>query len=96
MAYTEPFQYLINGSYFKAVHLMYYAVIGNWWIILLYVFSVFAAYIGTKNNGITAVISILGALVLREYLPPLIHPVVYLIAAISLAMLLYKAFYSSD
>lgn len=96
MVCADTFEMLTNGSYFGAVHCMYYAVIGDWWIIILYILTIFLTLIGTKNEGAVAGVSIVGAFAIRYYINPASQPIIYMLAAFSLAMILYRAIKNSD
>ena len=81
---------LTNGSILTGVTTMYNAsAIGNWWIILLFIPGLLASYVVTKSEGITGAVGIIGSIVLINYLPPFIHPVLYLIIVLSIAALLF-------
>jgi len=98
MTYREAFTELVNGSYFTAVNTAYTSVMGSWWIILLYILTLFIVYIKTRSEGAVAWVGLIGSafMILKGYLDVTVQPVLYLIAALSLAMLLYKAFSSKE
>jgi len=79
-----------NGSIVNGVTEMYNSAMGPWWIVLPFVFILFITYVATKSEGITSVIGIIGSIFLILYLPVMIHPVLYLIIAISLGGLIYE------
>ncbi len=94
MVYRQAFTELINGSYMMAVNTAYTSVMGNWWIVLLALLTLFMLYVKTRSAGAVAWVTIIGSsfLIIKEYVDVTIQPVLYLIAAMSLAMLLYKVF----
>jgi len=94
MAYTEAFIQLANGSYFQAVNTMYAAAMGSWWIIIPFVFTLLMAYIITKSDAVVSILGISGSafLIFKGHLPITIHPLLYIIAALSMAMLLFRVF----
>jgi len=94
MAYRQAFIELTNGSYFKAVDTAYTVAMGTWWIILLYGLFLFMVYMKTRSEGTVFWGALLGTafLLARGKLPLEMQPVVYLISAIALGMLLYRAF----
>jgi len=71
---------------------MYSAVMSDWWVILLFLFTLFIAQIGIKNEGITGVIGIVGSAALIFYLPVTVHWILYLILVLCIGMVLYKTF----
>lgn len=91
---SAAFTQLANGSIFQAVNTLYFGVMDAWWIIILFVFTLFAVQITTKEEGATAVIGIFGSAFLLRYaptgMPVSIHAVIYLILVLSVAMLLYR------
>ena len=89
---ATPFELLTNGSVFTAVYELHYGIMSHWWIILLFIFTVFAAQIGTKHEAITFLVSLMGTafLILGGFIPSAIHWIFYLICVLTLAMVLYK------
>jgi hypothetical protein len=85
----------MNGSWIDGATTLFDTALGPWWKIFLFTFLIFATYITTKNEGATAAVSILGAAFLSYHLgsavPVWIHGIIYLIAALCLAMTLFKA-----
>jgi len=100
MAYTQAFNELANASIFKAVDTMYFGILSYWWIMILFVFTLFSVQIATKEEGATAVVALAGSAFLLKYaptgVPVTVHAILYLIMAISFAMLLYKVFGGKD
>jgi hypothetical protein len=94
MTYNDALNYLIDGNITSAVHETYNYPLGFWWEIIVFVSILLVTYISTKNEGITAFVGLVGAGIVIKYghLSLVGQPIVYLIIALSVAMLLYKAF----
>ena len=93
--YDAAYNLTMNGSWHSGVVSLFDIALGPWWKIFLFIFTILAVYITTKNEGATAGVTILGAAFLSYHLgsavPIWIHGVIYLIAALSLAMVFYRA-----
>lgn len=85
----------LNGSWIDGAYELFYIATGPWFLIFLFIFTIFAVFITTKSEGATAGISILGAAFLSYHLgaaiPIWIHGVIYLISALCLAMVFFIA-----
>ena len=86
------FEYLTNGQPIMSVQAAYYNVMQWWWVILLFLLTIFMVYLMTRNLGLVSIISLLGSVVLATKLPGASSVMLYMIAAGSLAFVLYKMF----
>lgn len=92
MVYSEAFNYLVNGSLFTAVHVMYLGIFAYWHVIILYMFTLLMTYLASKHEAAVFVVSLLGTGVIVKYglLPAYLHAFPYTVTALSLAFLLWR------
>lgn len=90
---------LANGSAIDAVVHLYensYWLHGWFWF-LMYFAVVAAVFIRTESKGLTVIIALVGLSTFgAELLIPQFHFLIYVIPVMSLAMLLFVAFYKKD
>lgn len=94
MAYSEAFNYLLNGSIFTAVHIMYVGVMGYWHVLILYMFTLLMTYMASRHELAVFAVSLVasGVIVLYELLPSYMHAVPYAVTAITLAVGLWRVY----
>lgn len=94
MANATAYLHLQNGSYIQSAVSVYTAVMGDWWYIIMYVATLLLMYLWSRNDGAVAVMGLVGAAYMRfaTDISASFYPILYLIAVLNLAMLLYKAF----
>lgn len=94
MANSTALLHLKNGSYIRAATSAYTAVMGDWWYFIIYIFSLLFLYLATKNHGAVGIMGIIGAAYMRfaTDMSEALYPILYLMAVLSFAMLLYGKF----
>lgn len=86
------FEYLTGGHPILSVQAAYYNVMQWWWVILLFLLTIFMIYLMTRSLGLVSITSLLGSVVLAQKIPGASRVMLYMIAAVSLAFVLYKMF----
>jgi ABC-type proline/glycine betaine transport system permease subunit len=95
MNHSEPFNQLLNGSYFGAIDTLYTSTMGVWWIFILYFFTIFHTFYFSRSPSVTLFVSLTGGLALIyrfDYLTNTSHTIIYLLLAINLALVLFNVF----
>lgn len=85
-------EYMMNGSVFTAVYLVYTTVMGLWWIVILHLFFIGVVGYFSKDESITAAYSLITTLLLQRFshLPVWADYITSTIIIISIAILLYN------
>ena len=91
--YTTAINWLLNNqSIFRSSYELYTAATGSWWILALYIMTIFLIYMVSKSNGAVAAFGLLGVAVLGVYMEAQVLHIVYAIIVLGLAMLIYKSY----
>ena len=83
---------LSNGSWSSVVGYVYTGVMDYWFWLLLVVAILIIVYINTQSEVMVGIFGLVGSLALLSFLPPSVHPVLYVILILSVGMTLYKLF----
>lgn len=93
MKYDQAWGYVTDGKYLKAARAVYDAAMDYWWILAVYMFGLIIIYVATdRNPAITTAVNILAVVVLTwaEILPTVTHGVIFLAAAMTMSMAIFK------
>ena len=95
--YTIVHEQLINASFGSALNTIYYDFWGPWWIILIFLAAIIVSHISSRQAA-TVLLALLGTAFLTKYALAGVemHPFIYLICAVELAILLYRIFGKPD
>lgn len=92
---STAYDLLTNGSVIDAVNSLYDGATGDWWKIIIYVVTILGIYVVTKHEGTTAAACILLTAFLSYHfgsaVPVYIHGVIYVICALTLTALIFRA-----
>jgi len=93
---ATPMELLYNGSFLKAIDLLYSTHMDAWWIIIMVVMTLVVLFIVTKSEAVVSLCGIFISAFLLVYkpdgIPILAHTVLYMIIVLSLAVFLYTIF----
>ena len=100
MVYTNvtapEYDMILNGTIIEASLQSYTNVMNDWFVVLLFFFTLSLFYIATKDEGFVGFFGLVGSALLLGFLPAKIHFIIYLFIVLSIGMLLFKVFGRSD
>jgi hypothetical protein len=86
------FEMLQTGSWSTAVGYVYTGVMDYWFWLIMFVAILIIAYINTQSEIMVGIFGMIGSVALVMYLPPSVHPVLYIFLVLSFGLTLYKLF----
>lgn len=88
---TIGMEMLTNGSWSSSIGYVYTSTMDYWFWLILMVVVLIMLYISTQSETMVAVGGLIMSAALMFLLPPAARPVLYLLLAISIGIMLYKA-----
>lgn len=86
------YEYLMNGSIFKATNAVYQAKVGVIFWPLLFIWTLIIIAVKTESPNFVLFYAILGNYLIGKYVIGIFTPMFYMVAVLSLAIVLWKIF----
>lgn len=93
MAVLDYFNMLTSGDFLEAIISPYYDLLGNWFWVWFFALMLLVLYNKTQNFGTVGIVSLVIAGHMFPLFPPVVHLMGYILLAISVTIILYRAYH---
>ena len=94
MTSNLSYELLVNGSVFKAVNQIYIDKVGIIFWPILFLFTLVIIAIKTESSNYVLFYTVLGNYMIGKYISGFFHPIFYIMAVLSLFVVLWKMYAS--